>query len=73
MTTTTATTSTATAAATAADGWVDPRTQIEVGVLLADGKLVGRRFASRAEAEAFARPEDGEQVVEYNLVCECAV
>jgi len=56
-----------------ADGWVDPRTQIEVGVLLANGRLVGRRFASRAEAEAFARPEDGEQVVEYNLVCECVV
>lgn len=72
MTSTTTTTSTP-AATSAADGWVDPRTQIEVGVLLADGRLVGRRFASRAEAEAFARPEDGEQVVEYNLVCECAV
>ncbi len=51
----------------------DPREQIEVGVLLANGRLVGRRFASRAEAEAWARPEDGEQVVEYNLVCECSV
>lgn len=69
----TSTTTTTTTPATTTDGWVDPRTQIEVGVLLADGKLVGRRFASRAEAEAFARPEDGEQVVEYNLVCECAV
>lgn len=77
MTSTTATTTTpaTTTPATAdpADGWVDPRTQIEVGVLLANGRLVGRRFASRAEAEAFARPEDGEQVVEYNLVCECVV
>jgi hypothetical protein len=51
----------------------DPREQIEVGVLMPNGRLVGRRFASRAEAEAWARPEDGEQVVEYNLVCECAV
>ncbi|WP_217615027.1 hypothetical protein [Cellulomonas sp. GbtcB1] len=81
MTSTTATTTTpATTTPTTttpttdpADGWVDPRTQIEVGVLLANGRLVGRRFASREEAEAFARPEDGEQVVEYNLVCECVV
>jgi hypothetical protein len=51
----------------------DPREQIEVGVLLPNGRLVGRRFASRAEAEAWARPEEGEQVVEYNLVCECSV
>ncbi|NHT19040.1 hypothetical protein [Cellulomonas sp. IC4_254] len=71
--TSTTTTTTTPAATSATDGWVDPRTQIEVGVLLADGRLVGRRFGSRAEAEAFARPEDGEQVVEYNLVCECAV
>ncbi|MGN8244753.1 hypothetical protein ACTHAM_001858 [Cellulomonas soli] len=49
----------------------DPRTQIEVGVLLTNGRLAGRRFASRAEAETWA--QDGEQVVEYNLVCECAV
>ena len=51
----------------------DPREHIEVGVLMANGRLAGRRFASRAEAEAWARPEDGEQVVEYNLVCECSV
>ena len=51
----------------------DPREHIEVGVLLPNGRLVGRRFASRAEAEAWARPEEGEQVVEYNLVCECSV
>jgi hypothetical protein len=49
----------------------DPREQIEAGVLMANGRLAGRRFGSRAEAEAWARPEDGEQVVEYNLVCEC--
>lgn len=51
----------------------DPRTQIEAGVLLPNGRLAGRRFASRAEAEAWARPEEGEQVVEFNLVCECSV
>jgi hypothetical protein len=51
----------------------DPREHIEVGVLLPNGRLVGRRFASRAEAEAWARPGEGEQVVEYNLVCECSV
>jgi len=52
-------------------GWVDPREQIEFSVLLANGRLAGRRFASRREAEEWA--QDGEQVVEYNLVCECAV
>ena len=51
----------------------DPREQIEVGVLLANGRLAGRRFGSRAEAEAWARPDEGDQVVEYNLVCECSV
>jgi len=51
--------------------WVDPREQIEFSVLMADGRLAGRTFASRAEAEAWAQPD--EQVVEYNLVCECAV
>jgi hypothetical protein len=51
----------------------DPRTMIEVSVLLANGRLAGRRFASRSEAEAWARPEDGDQVVEFNRVCECAV
>jgi hypothetical protein len=51
----------------------DPREQIEVGVLMPNGRLVGRRFTSRAEAEAWARPDEGEQVVEYNLVCECSV
>lgn len=49
----------------------DPRTLIEVGVLMANGRLAGRRFASLAEAEEWARPEDGDQVVEFNLVCDC--
>ena len=60
-----------TAAASTTTGWVDPREQIEFGVLLANGRLAGRRFASRHEAERWA--QDDEQVVEYNLVCECAV
>ncbi len=51
----------------------DPRTMIEFSVLLADGRLAGRRFASRDDAESWARPDEGDQVVEYNLVCECAV
>jgi len=51
----------------------DPREHIEVGVLLPNGRLAGRRFASRAEAEAWARPDEGEQVVEFNLVCECSM
>lgn len=62
-----------TADATPAVDLDDPREQIEVGVLLANGRLAGRRFASRAEAEAWARPDEGDQVVEYNLVCECSV
>ena len=51
----------------------DPRTLIEFSVLLANGRLAGRRFASREEAEAWARPDEGDQLVAYNLVCECAV
>ncbi|NKY39421.1 hypothetical protein [Cellulomonas septica] len=51
----------------------DPRTLIEFSVLLANGRLAGRKFASRADAEAWARPDEGDSVVEYNLVCECAV
>ncbi|WP_372594932.1 hypothetical protein [Actinotalea sp.] len=50
----------------------DPREAIEVGVLRANGRLVGRRFATRAEAIAWARPEEGEQVVEFNVLCECS-
>ncbi|AEE45011.1 hypothetical protein [Cellulomonas fimi] len=51
----------------------DPRTLIEFSVLLANGRLAGRKFASREDAEAWADPAQGDQVVEYNLVCECAV
>lgn len=50
----------------------DPREIIEVGVLMANGRLAGRQFASRAEAEQWARPDLGDQVVEYNIVCECS-
>lgn len=51
--------------------WTDPREQIEYSVLLANGRLAPRRFADRAEAQAWARPDQGEQVVSYNAVCEC--
>lgn len=40
-------------------------------MLLASGRLAPRRFASRAEAEAWARPDDGDEVVELNTVCQC--
>ena len=50
----------------------DPRQQIEVGVLMANGRLAGRQFSSRAEAEAWARPDEGERVVEFNILCECS-
>lgn len=49
----------------------DVREQIQVGVLLPGGRLAGRSFASRAEAEAWARPEAGERVVEFNAICDC--
>ena len=35
------------------------------------GRRAGRSVASRAEAEAGARPEEGEQVVELNVLCDC--
>ena len=54
-----------------AGAWTDPREQIEVVVMLADGRLAGRRFATREEAEAWARPDEGESVLELNLVCAC--
>lgn len=49
----------------------DVRELVTVGVLLSNGRLAGRRFADRAEAEAWARPQDGEEVVEFNTVCDC--
>lgn len=51
--------------------WTDPRDAIAVGVLMANGRLAPRKFADRAAAEAWARPEQGDQVVEWNLICEC--
>lgn len=51
--------------------WSDPREDIRVGVLMADGRLAPRKFADRAAAEAWARPEEGDRVVEWNTVCEC--
>jgi hypothetical protein len=51
--------------------WIDPRDEIAVGVLMANGRLAPRRFADRAEAEAWARPDEGDRVVEWNLICEC--
>ena len=54
-----------------ADTWTDPREDIEFGVLMASGRLAGRKFANRAEAEAWARPDEGDQVVSFNHICEC--
>ena len=51
--------------------WQDPRELTDIGVLLANGRLAPRRFASRAEAEAWARPNAGDEVVELNTVCQC--
>ncbi|MDF2848765.1 MAG: hypothetical protein K0R97_2747 [Oerskovia sp.] len=51
----------------------DVRDQIEAGVLFANGRLAGRRFASLAEAQAWAHPELGDHVVEFNPVCDCSV
>lgn len=50
----------------------DPREQIAIGVLLPNGRLVALEFATRADAEAWAEPEEGEQVVEYNILSECS-
>ena len=49
----------------------DPREQIEIGVLLPNGRLAPRTFATRAEAEAWAHPDEGEQVVEFSALCDC--
>jgi hypothetical protein len=51
--------------------WTDPREDIRFSVLMANGRLAPRSFADRAEAEAWARPEEGDRVVSYNLICEC--
>jgi len=47
----------------------DPREQIEIGVLMANGRLAPRRFATLQEARDWAI--EGEEVVEYNYLCEC--
>lgn len=60
-----------TTTAAAPGAWSDPREEIEIGVLMANGRLAPRSFATRAEAEAWAI--DGEQVVEYNRICACDV
>ncbi|MEP7762868.1 hypothetical protein [Sanguibacter sp. 25GB23B1] len=51
--------------------WTDPREQLETVVRMANGRLAPRSFADRAEAEAWARPEEGDEVLERNLVCSC--
>jgi len=51
--------------------WTDPREEIEFSVLMANGRLAPRAFASREEAEAWARPQDGDEVVSFNHVCAC--
>jgi len=54
-----------------APAWTYPREDIEFSVRMADGRLAPRRFADRAAAEAWARPEEGDQVVSFNHICEC--
>ena len=47
----------------------DPREQITYGVLMAGGRLAPRSFSSWQEAEDWA--QEDEQVVAWNLVCDC--
>ncbi len=49
--------------------WEDPREDIQIGVLMANGRLAPRHFTSLEEAAAWAQP--GEEVVQYNTICEC--
>ncbi|MFF2622771.1 hypothetical protein [Oerskovia jenensis] len=73
---TSTTTTTRAAGSTGAARVEDPedvREQIEAGVLFANGRLAGRRFASLAEAQAWAHPELGDEVVQFNPVCDCSV
>lgn len=58
-------------AATEPLNWTDPREEIEIGVLMANGRLAPRAFATREEAETWA--VEGERVVEYNRICACDV
>ena len=73
MSTVTTAMSTTSPVSTASPDPDDVRDQIEAGVLFANGRLAGRRFASLAEAQAWAHPELGDQVVEFNPVCDCSV
>ena len=73
MSTVTTAMSTTSPESTASPDSDDVRDQIEAGVLFANGRLAGRRFASLAEAQAWAHPELGDQVVEFNPVCDCSV
>lgn len=51
--------------------WSDPREEIEFSVRMANGRLAPRSFEDRAAAEAWARPQEGDQVVSFNRVCAC--
>lgn len=44
---------------------------VEIGVLMTNGRLAPRSFATREDAEAWAT--DGERVVKYNRICACDV
>lgn len=56
---------------TAIATWADPRDEIEFSVRMANGRLAPRKFATEEEAQAWARPEDGDEVVSFNHVCAC--
>lgn len=47
----------------------DPREQITYGVLMSNGRLAPRSFQTREDAARWA--QEGEQVVAWNLVCDC--
>lgn len=51
--------------------WTDPRDEVEFAVLMANGRLAPRSFADEDEATAWARPDQGDQVVSINAVCSC--
>lgn len=51
--------------------WTDPREEIGYTVLLPNGRLAGRSFADEAAARAWAREDEGEQVVAINPLCDC--
>ncbi len=57
--------------ATEQDAWSDPREDIEIGVLMANGQLAPRTFSTWAQAEEWAW--EGEQVVTFNRICSCDI